>query len=242
MLSPSPRLSRALLALSLLAALPAQAIDFTLTGNASQQDYHSVAQDVTAAFDYKALGPAEPTGLLGIGVAAFGSYGPTRDSGAWERLVGSRVTDVGTVGLRAEKGLPLGFDVGAFYTRVPGTDASVYGGELRYALLEGGVAMPAVAVRGTYTRASNIGDFKYHSYGTDLSISKGLLFFTPYAGVGYVWSHSSVDPRAMLADENIDRTKAFAGLRCKVLLVDATAEYERLGSNNVYSLRAGLSF
>jgi hypothetical protein len=238
----SIRLVLSLLTPGLLAALPARAIDFTLSSNASQVDFHSVSQDIVAAFDYKALEPAAATGISGVSVAAFGSYAPTRDSGAWQRLVGSSVTDIGVVGVKADKGLPLGFDVGGFYTRVPGTDASVYGGELRYAILRGTPVTPALAVRGTYTGAGNTGDFRYHSYGADVSASQSFVFVTPYAGLGYVWGHTSVDHLDNLNDEDLSRGKLFAGLDFKVLLLDTTAEYERLGGNNVYSLRAGLAF
>lgn len=238
-------LRRALAALGTVATIavaePALALSFDIT-TPNQQDFHEVAQDLTAGLDYKALGVAEPGGVLGFSVSAFGSYAPTRDSGAWQRLTGDKVDALGNVGLRATKGLPFGFDVGGFYTRVPDSDASAYGAELRYAILEGTVATPAVALRGTYTRASNLGKFDYRSYGTDLSISKGFLFLTPYAGVGYVHSSTKADASTGLSKEGLDRAKFFAGLGFKLLLLDATAEYERLGNNNVYSLKAGLSF
>ncbi|GAC1626836.1 MAG: hypothetical protein NVS9B10_15180 [Nevskia sp.] len=226
---------------ALLFAGIAQAIGFDIQ-RPNQQDFHAVAQDLTAGLDYKALGSAAPGGLLGFSLGAFGSYAPTRDSGAWKRLTGTSVDGVGVVGLRAGKGLPLGFDVGGFYTRVPGSDAAVWGGELRYAILDGGVATPAVALRGSYTRASNTGNFDYSSYGTDLSVSKGFLLATPYAGVGYVHSSTKADARFGLDPEGLDRAKYFAGLSFKLLLLDGTAEYERLGRSNVYSLKAGLTF
>lgn len=240
MIKFKPRLALAAATL-LLSTAPAHALSFDIT-TPNQQDFHSVAQDLTAGLDYKALGAAEPGGLLGISVSTFGSYAPTRDSGAWKRLTGDKVDAVGTVGLRAAKGLPFGLDVGGFYTRLPGSDASAYGAELRYAILEGTVATPAVALRGTLTRASNIGDFDYRSYGTDLSISKGFLFLTPYAGAGYVHSSTKADGRFGLDREKLDRAKFFAGLGFKLLLLDATVEYERLGHNDVYSLKAGLTF
>ena len=42
----------------------------------------------------------------------------------------------------------LGLEIGAFYSAIPGTGAKLLGGEVRYAILEGGVASPAVAIRG----------------------------------------------------------------------------------------------
>lgn len=223
------------------AAAPALAFDFSIA-TPNQRDFHLVAQDITGALDYKALGGAVPGGLLGFSIGGFGSYTKTLDSSAWKRLTGSKVDGIGIAGVRVSKGLPLGLDVGAFYTKIPGTDASAYGAELRYALLEGTVATPAVAIRATYTGAGNTGDVDYKSYGGDVVISKGFLFITPYAGAGYVHSVTKVDPRFGLDKEGIGRGKGFAGLAFKLLLLDGTAEYERLGRSNVYSLKLGVGF
>lgn len=233
--------ARCLLLGALLAAGVTHAADFNLQ-TPNQQDFHTVAGDLTAAFDDKALAPATPGGLLGFSVSAFGTYAPTKDSGAWQRLTGTSVDAVGIVGLRASKGLPLGFDIGGFYTRVPGTDATVWGADARYAILEGSIATPAVSLRGSYTRASNTGDIDYRSYGTDLSISKGFLFLTPYAGVGYVRSETRADARFGLDRETLDQAKYFVGTSLKLLLVNATLEYERVGARNAFSLKAGFAF
>ena len=227
--------------LALLSAGSASALSFDIVAP-NQQDFRSVAEDLTAALDYKALSISEPGGLLGFSIGAFGSYTSTRDSGAWGRLTGDSVDGLGTVGVRASKGLPFGLDVGGFYSRVTGSDATAYGAELRYAILEGTVATPAISLRGTYTRASNAGDFDYASYGTDLSISKGILFLTPYAGVGYVRSETEADSSFALDKESFGQAKFFVGSRFSLALLSATLEYQRLGDNDVFSLKGGLSF
>lgn len=236
-----PLTAAALALTATFAAGSASALSFDIT-TPNQQDFRSVAEDLTAALDYKALGGAEPGGVLGFYIGTYGSYTSTQSSDAWSRLTGKSVDGLGTVGLRASKGLPFGFDVGGFYSRVPGSDASVYGGELRYAILDGSVATPALAVRGTYTRASNTGDFDYSSYGTDLSISKGILFLTPYAGIGYVHSDTKAASSFALDKESFGQAKYFVGTSFSLLLISATLEYERLGDNNVYSLKGGITF
>lgn len=231
----------ALAGLALISAGAAHALSFDIQAP-NPQDFRSVAKDLTAAIDYKALDGAAPGGLTGFSIGTFGSYSATRDSGAWQRLTGDKVDAVGLVGLRASKGLPFGLDVGGFYTRLPGSDATAWGGEVRYAILSGSVATPAVAVRGTYSRASNTGDFDYRSYGADVSISKGFLFLTPYSGVGYVRSDTRTDARFGLDPARINQAKFFTGVRFNLLLIGGTLEYERLGSNNVFSLKGGISF
>ncbi len=232
---------RFLLSLAALAAVPVHALDFTIA-TPSQGDFDKVAKDITAAFDYKPIEPVAAGGISGFSVGAFGTYAPVQDSGAWKRLTGEDIDGIGVAGISATKGLPFGFDIGGFYAVVPGSDARVYGGQLRYAILRGSTAVPAVAVRGTYTKASSVGDFGYDSYGADVTVSKGFLLFTPYAGLGLVHASVTADARYTLGDAGSTQGKGFGGVRMNFGPFEATAEYERLGSNNIYSGRLGFSF
>jgi len=227
-------------ALTLTAGIAA-ADDFDFAPTANQADFAAISQDVIAITSYKALGPAEAGGITGFSIGAYGSYSPTQDKGAWQRMVGSEVEQVGLVGLSARKGLPFGIDIGAMYSQVPGTDAKLYGGELRWAPLEGGVATPAVAVRGTYTQLTGEDDLKADSQTLDVSISKGFLFVTPYAGAGYVWG--TVDPSfGALSKVSVDKGRFFAGARVSLGLLEFTPEYEKIGKSDVFNLRASLGF
>src|SRR5439155_2466673 len=89
--------------------------------------------------------------------------------------------------LRANKGLPLGFDVGLLDSKVPGSDIALWGGEARWAFIKGGIAAPAVGVRGTYTRLTGVDQLDMSSRGLDRSASKGFAMVTPYVGVGRTW-------------------------------------------------------
>jgi hypothetical protein len=237
---------RRLLAAATLFALSSTAAladtDFEIRCVACQSAFRDLVEDTGAALSYKALGPAEATGITGIGVAAFATYVPVLNESSFKTVTGSDVSEIGLVGVTVRKGLPLKLDVGAFYSAVPNTSVKVYGGELRYALLEGGVATPAIAIRGTYTTTRGLDDFDYDAYGADISISKGFAILTPYAGVGYERSKADPDGFAGLQSESFDRARVFAGLRIGLALLDITPEYERIGDNSVYSLLLGLSF
>ncbi|HEY1076288.1 MAG TPA: hypothetical protein VGE51_06335 [Fontimonas sp.] len=240
---------RHLLLVSMLAFAPhAQASDFDIDcATACQAAFEDVVTDISAALNYKALGPAEATGLLGFGVGAFVSYVPVQNEQAWRTLTGSDVDAVAMAGLSAHKGLPFGIDIGAFYTAVPGTDAKAYGAELRYAILEGGIAQPALALRGAYTATSGIDDFDYDAYSADVSLSKGFTFVTPYIGAGYVWatatpSGSVTGAPLNLEEVEVDNERFFVGMRITAVLLEITPEYERVGDNNAYNLRLGFSF
>ncbi|HUP91488.1 MAG TPA: hypothetical protein VM074_04510 [Solimonas sp.] len=210
-----------------------------------QADFDSIVEDASTALNFKNLGPAEATGLTGVGVALFLAYAPTENPEAWKRITGSEVDAVVMPGLMVRKGLPFNIDIGAFYAGVPGAKADLFGAEIRYAILEGGVASPALAVRATYVGTSGFDDFNYRSYGGDVSISKGFAILTPYLGAGY--TSSKADPKnsartAGLDTVTINRERVFAGVRIGLALLDIIPEYERVGSNNSYNLLLGLSF
>ncbi|MFT4047466.1 MAG: hypothetical protein QM661_12320 [Solimonas sp.] len=237
-------------ALLSLAASAAYAGDLSI--NCSQtadcrSAFHEAAKDITAAIDYKMLGPAEPGGVLGFGIAAIGSYAPTAHKDAWRTLTGDDVDALGMVGGVVSKGLPLGLDVGAFYAAIPDAGgAAAYGAQLRYAILEGGTATPALAIEANYTRTSGVDDFDYSAWGADVVLSKGFAFLTPYIGAGYVSSTAkpSAETKASdgLVDEDVDVARLFVGARIALGFLDLTPEYEHSGDNSVYSLRAGFSF
>lgn len=234
--------SRVLLLALSCSATAAAAADFDLSATPLQADFDKVSQDVIAAIDYKALGPAEAGGISGFSIGALATYAPVQDKGAWQRLTASNVDGVGMVGVSVVKGLPFDIDVGAFYTQVPGTDARVYGGELRYAILPGGVASPALALRASYIRLSGEDDIKAESKSVDASLSKGFAFLTPYAGVGYVQGRVTPNARFTLKEATVNKAKLFAGVRMTLGLLQFTPEYQRLGDSNVYSARLAIGF
>lgn len=224
-------------------AFPGAAVDLEIEPTADQAAFASASEDLLAAFSYKSLQPAEATGLSGFGLGLFGSYMPVDDEGAWERLIGEDVGELGLAGVAAHKGLPLGIDVGVFYALVPTVDdVNLWGAELRWAVWQGGIASPALGLRAAYTAATGADDVDFSSYSVDALVSKGFAYATPYGGIGYV--AGSVDPADDIAldKEEPDATRFFVGLRLSTLLFELTPEYERAGDRDAFNLRAGFSF
>lgn len=214
--------------------------EFDLLPLTTQANFRAISEDVSAALNYKALGPAESTGLLGFGIGAFAAYTPVKNEAAWKAATGADVDAIGMAGAVLHKGLPLNLDLGAFIATVPGTNVKVFGGELRYAILEGGAATPALGLRASYTRTNGSDDFEATSQGIDAEISKGFTVVTPYAGAGYLRSIS--DPNiAGLQKETISQGRYYAGLRLSLIFLELTPEIERVGSNTSYNLRLGFS-
>ena len=131
------------------------------------------------------------------------------------------------------------------YSQVPNTDIKLIGGEIKYAILKGGVVMPAVAVRGAYTRLLGVDVIDISTRSLDLSISKRILMVTPYAGVGEVWITSTPKPTTagvILEKENITGTKPFVGFKFSFLPVLNMAAEADFAKVKAYSLRLNLHF
>jgi len=143
--------------------------------------------------------------------------------------------------VRVTKGLPFGFDVGGEYSTVPGSNISLYGAEVRYAILDGGIAEPAIGVRAGYTHLTGVDDLSFHTTSLDVSISKGFGPVTPYAGVGEVWSNSSPDSSTGLTSSNSSNSEVFAGVTFD-LGVHLGLEYNHLAGNTTYTLKIGFGF
>lgn len=212
--------------------------DIEIVGGTPEQ-FESMSKDLVAAIDYKAVVPAEATGVAGFGVGLIFNYTPVEDETAWSDVTGEDIDTLGMVGLGVTKGLPFGVDLGAFYSKVPGTNVSVYGAEVRYAILEGGVASPAVALRGSYSKVSGIDSFSVSSNSIDVSVSKGFALVTPYAGVGYVKGKSDPDGASSV---DVEETKLFLGSRFSLGLMELTPEVQKIGDNTLFNLRVGFSF
>src|SRR5258708_19358286 len=101
--------------------------------------------------------------------------------------------------LRANKGLPLGLDVGLMFSKIPGSDISLWGGEARWAFIKGGIAAPAVGLRGTSTKLTGVEHLDKTTKGLHISPTNGLAILTPYVRLGRTRLDSN-PPRAHLTN------------------------------------------
>ena len=84
------------------------------------------------------------------------------------------------------KGLFGGLDIGGFFAGATEVSATVFGADLRYALLDDRLATPAVAVRLSGTKATGLGDLSMSTAALDVMVSKKFTALTPYVGAGVV--------------------------------------------------------
>ncbi len=227
------------------------ALDEIKFGAGMKQDlFKKFSEELGVALSYKPVSPAEPYGITGFDIGLEVSA-INIDDKYWNNAVKdlNAPSYLPVPKIHAIKGLPFGIDIGVVYSQVPGSNIKYYGGELKYAIIEGGALYPALAVRGTYTQLSGVSELDFKTYGAEATISKGFgvgAKITPYAGVGMNYFKSTPKGDAAsplgLKEETFSKPKAYVGARLNILLLTLTGEVEYNNVTPVYSLKAGLSF
>ena len=211
----------------------------------AQPKFRILSEDLGSALSYKPLAPAEPLGVTGFDLGlVVSSTDISRSSQIWSKATGNgeAISKVYVPKLQISKGLPLNLDVAAFYSKIPSTNISVVGGELRYAIIGGGVAMPAVSIRGAITKLKGVTQLALDTKSVDISVSKGFTMLTPYAGVGRVWVDSTPSSDTGLSEEKFKQSKVFVGANLNFGLFNMALEGDKTGEAKAYSVKLGFRF
>jgi hypothetical protein len=233
-----------LVALACLAQPALAANNITNLGALSQAQFRDFSEDLGSALSYKPVMPAAPLGTTGfdMGIEVTQTR-MAKSSQLWNSVTGGgSVSDLYIPKLHIDKGLPFGIDIAGFYSKVPSTNISLVGAELRYAILQGGVTQPAVAIRGAYTKMNGVSQLALNTKSLDVSISKGFTVFTPYAGIGQVWTNSTPNGIATLTGESFSQGKTFAGLNMNLGATNIAAEWDKTGAAQSISVKLGFRF
>lgn len=234
-------------AVLLTASLPAFAGKLDNLGNLSQDEFHGMTQDLGSSLSYKPLSPAEPLGLFGFDIGVAATDTKIKNTDAFNKAGAGDISNVVVPQLRAALGLPFGIDVGAMAGAAPGTNVRLYGGEVKWAFIKGGTVMPAIALRGSYTQLAGVDQLDLNTKGVDLSISKGFAMFTPYGGIGKVWTTATAknlpaSAVTQLSQESISQNKYFVGIQINILLVNLVVEADKTGDDTSYGAKLGFRF
>ncbi len=208
-----------------------------------QADFRKLSEDLGAALSYKAVIPAKPLGITGFDLGVEVSATKLQHRDAWDRASSGTTPDTVYIPkLHLHKGLPAGFDLGAFYTSVPDSNIKLWGAEVRYAILEGGVVEPALGLRGTYSKLSGVSQLDFHTTGLELLVSKGFAIFTPYAGVGRIWTPSEPIGVSNVKKEEFSQGKYFVGGNLNFGLANLALEADKTGDATSYNAKLGFRF
>ena len=207
-----------------------------------QSEFRELSKELGGGVAFKGVVPAEGLGLMGFDISASATGFKLSNRGLWSRASNGAKIDnyVAMGGVRVHKGLPYNVDVDAFYNKAS-HDIANWGGGVRWAFIEGSTLLPAVAVRGSFSKLSGVDQVKMTTKGLDLSVSKGILMFTPYAGVGKVWVDSTPQGIPGLTKESFSLNRRFVGININLGL-NLAAEVDRTGNTTSYSVKAGIRF
>jgi len=214
-----------------------------------QGQFKKFSTDFGLAISYVPLSPAEPLGGLLPGIDAgveATAVKIDKNKPYWAAAASDLPSYIVIPRVHVQVGLPIvPIDLGVSYSSVPNTDIKLTGFELKYAILKGGVVMPAIAVRGAMTKLTGIDVLDLSTKSVDVSISKGFLMFTPYAGIGMVKIDSKPkdpDVSAILKSVSVTEMKSFLGFKFSllpILNIVAEADFSKVKE---YSLRLNLHF
>ncbi|MCW5632988.1 MAG: hypothetical protein KIT17_06585 [Rubrivivax sp.] len=219
-------------------ATTAHAADFNAIGTLTQAEFRALAEDIGAAVSYKPMIPSEGLGITGFDLGL--SIGATEVANRAVLIKAAGGEDVPKqvplAGLRAVKGLPFDIDIGVVAMGIPDTNVRAAGGELRWAFVGGSAVLPAVALRASYMNLTGVDQLKMRATGVDLSISKGVLFLTPYAGIGRVEIDAKA-PGTTLVREKFQKDKVFAGVNIAFVPFALVIEADKTGDATSYGLK-----
>jgi hypothetical protein len=232
---------RRLAPLLLATAFPATAADFPSIGSLTQDEFHAISQDLGAAFSYKGVTPATPLGILGFDIGLELTDTKMENSRLFALAGAGDQSHITVPKLHIYKGLWGGFDIGAFIAGAPDVSATLFGADLRLALLDDKLTTPAIGVRLSGTRATGMGDLNVSTAALDLMVSKKFTAITPYAGVGTVRVQSSVNG-STLSKESFNQSRVFGGVNVNLVAVNLAFEAEKMGDNTSLSAKIGWRF
>lgn len=211
-------------------------------GNLSQNLFKDLTDDLGTALNYRALTPNEPRSNLGFDIDFDVSRTSLKSNALEQATTGDTPDQLLIPKVRISSNLPLGFDVSAFYGAVPDSNIGLIGGEIRYAIHDGGSYVPAIAIRGTFSQLSGVDELDLNTRGLELSVSKGFAMFTPYAGVSTMRIESDTNVLG-LNGENITENKYFLGFNLNLGQMNITAETEKIGDDDATAnARIGVRF
>lgn len=222
-----------LIAVSMLSLSPLARAQFPYV---SQADFNGFAHEIGVLTSYRHVAPAEPLGILGFDISVEATSSTITTLAGMQTIMLPKV--------KLQKGLMMGFDIAGYYaqTSFAGQPIGGYGIAVNYALLEGTIVTPALAVRGAYTTFSMANVINSTTMSADISMSKGLGPWTPYIGIGYVtMSGSDVSGLGLVASK-MNHTRTFYGINFALTILSLAFEADDTAGTKSYTFKGGIRF
>ncbi len=236
--------------LTFLCAGQVMARDLSQFQNLLQSEFREFSNQAGTAFAYRNTATPVPLGFPGFELGALASFSDTDSAlldAYWKLAFGESAPSMLPVPvITARLGLPYSIDLGVMYSFVPDFDIQLIGGEIRGSILDGKGAMPAVALRASYSSLIGVTDYSLQTVGLDASIGKSFFILTPYVGGGALWVDSkltgTLQSVSRLQEEKFWLGRFFAGLEIKPLpFFRILGEYEYC-DRSLYTVKVAFGF
>ncbi len=205
----------------------------------NQDDFRLLSRDLASGLNYRMLSPrdAEPGLLQPIQLDWISA--PIGTAPALGLDEGLEQPSLPKLRLRTE--LSSGIGLGAFYSTLPEANYELWGAEASYSLLRGGDRQTALAVRGSFSRLSGLEHLSVDTHGVDLLVSGEFNRFSPYAGIGRLWTRSTAGGMD-LEDEAFMAERYFLGASLNFGILTLDLEGDRTGEETSYSIKLDVRF
>ncbi len=229
----------------LMVACVVRGQDIGFSGPLTQDEFRSFAKEMGTALWFSPGSPAEKLGVTGFDLSADLIFTNVNENESyWQHMtLGDTESMMTATRLHAQKGLPYGVDVGVMLVDFRDSNASAWGVEVRYALLDGSTIMPAVSARLSYAKLKGVDNLSMSTTSLDVMISKGFLMVTPYGGVSL--ARVDATPATVGIDlhgVNETVTQVFAGVQVSPFPFFVINGEVVSGEVKSYSLKAGIRF
>jgi len=120
---------------------------------------------------------------------------------------------LGFPGINARAGITDKIDVGIYFTKNPNANYGFYGGQVQYNLINDLTNGMAAAIRASYVRMFGPEDLNLGIYGLDLTVSRDVSRYSPYAGIStYLSSAQATTSKVNLDDESVTGLQGMIGV------------------------------
>ena len=205
----------------------------------TQQNFRLLSEDLGAALSYHSITPPTSLGLSGFDPGFGLNTGRLTQPQIYRQATSSSEDMLYAPRVHLRKGLPFGFDVGASYGELPGSDLQLIGAEARYALIPRSAVLPTIGLRASYSALRGSESLDLTTRTVDLSLSRGFSLLTPYAGIGTIWVDSTPYKNAGLEREQFSHDKYFIGANVNLRLMNIAVEADRTGDTTSYHAKFG---
>ncbi len=219
--------------------------------NLTDSAVESLVKTVAIAGDYHPMMSAAPLGIaigLDIGIDVTLIKVPDDFKSALVLAgVGSSIPALLPIPrVTIHKGFPFGIDLGFSFLPLDPNLVKVLGFDVKYAIIKGNPALPALAARASYNITKLSSFINTKCFKIDVLVSKKLVVIDPYAGLGVQFASGQLDITTGLPvniSEKRSKTAlhAYVGLPLKLIFLNFTGEFD-YSFVGVYSIGTRLSF